>query len=79
MDIKDRARISQNNILTNSMTNAVKKNVKYLESLRTNAKTDVKPQINNLIDLYQSRKISNITTAENMILKLRTIETSTKK
>ena len=46
--------------------------------MRANAKADVKPQINNLIELYQTRKISNVTTEEKMILKLRTIEASTK-
>ena len=66
-------------ISTNNMTRAIKLNVKFLEGLLTNAKADVKPHISNLVDMYKNRKISNITTAENMILKLRTNLASTKK
>ena len=65
-------------ISTNNMTRAIKLNVKFLEGFLTNAKADVKPYVSNIVDMYKDRKISNITTAENMILKLRTIQASTK-
>ncbi len=49
-----------------------------MEGFLTNAKADIKPYVSNIVDTYKDRKISNITTAENMILKLRTIQASTK-
>ena len=60
-------------ISSNNMTRVVQKNIKFLEGFLTNSKADVKPNISNIIELYKSRKISNLTTAENMILKLITI------
>ena len=42
-------------------------------------KLNVKPFIRNIIELYKDRKIANITTAENMLLQLRTIDPWTKK
>ena len=66
------------NKYTNNMTRAIKINAKLLDGFLTNAKADIKPYVTNLFDMYKNRKISNITTAENMILKLRTIQTSTK-
>ena len=65
-------------ISTNNVTRAIKLNVEFLEGFLTNAKADVKPYVSNIVDMYKDRKISNITTAENMILKLRTIQASTK-
>ena len=63
---------------TYNMNNTIKKNVQYLEASLSYAKADVKPFIRNIIDLYKDRKIANITTAENMLLQLRTIDPRTK-
>ena len=63
---------------TNYMSNTIKKNVQYLQASLSYAKADVKPFINNIIELYKGRKIANITTSENMILQLRTIDSWTK-
>ena len=60
------------------MSNTIKKNVQYLQASLSYAKADVKPLINNIIELYKDTKIANITTAENMILQLRTIDARTK-
>ena len=65
-------------ISTNNMSNTIKKNVQYLQASLSYAKADVKPFISNIIELYKDRKIANITTAENMILQLRTIDSWTK-
>jgi hypothetical protein len=62
----------------NNMTKVIQKNINFLEGFLTNSKADVKPNISNIIDLYKNRSISNLTTAENMILKLRTITPKTK-
>ena len=61
------------------MNNAIRKNVQYLEASLSYAKADVKPFIRNIIELYKDRKIANITTAENMLLQLRTFDPWTKK
>ena len=61
-----------------NMNNTIKKNVQYLEASLSYAKADVKPFIRNIIELYKDRKIANITTAENMLLQLRTIDPWTK-
>ena len=66
-------------ISTSNMNNTIKKNVQYLEASLSYAKADVKPFIGNVIELYKDRKIANITTAENMLLQLRTIDPWTKK
>ena len=66
-------------ISTYNMNNTIKKNVQYLEASLSYAKADVKPFIRNIIELYKDRKIANITTAENMLLQLRTIDPWTKK
>ena len=63
---------------TYNMNNTIKKNVQYLEASLSYAKADVKPFIRNVIELYKDRKIANITTAENMLLQLRTIDPWTK-
>ena len=65
-------------ISTYTMNNTIRKNVQYLEASLSYAKADVKPFIRNVIDLYKDRKIANITTAENMLLQLRTIDSWTK-
>jgi len=46
------------------------KNIKYLTYLGSNAKGDIKDKVNNLIKLYSEGKITQIQTAENIILKL---------
>ena len=61
-------------ISTYNMNNTIKNNVQYLEAALSYAKADVKPFIRNIIELYKDRKIANITTAENMLLQLRTID-----
>ena len=61
------------------MNNTIKNNVQYLEASLSYAKADVRPFIRNIIELYKDRKIANITTAENMLLQLRTIDPWTKK
>ena len=66
-------------ISTYNLNNTIKKNVQYLEASLSYAKADVKPFIRNIIELYKDRKIANITTAENMLLQLRTIDPWTKK
>ena len=66
-------------ISTYNMNNTIKKNVQYLEASLSYAKADVKPFIRNVIELYKDRQIANITTAENMLLQLRTIDPWTKK
>ena len=66
-------------ISTYNMNNTIKNNVQYLEASLSYAKADVKPFIRNIIELYKDRKIANITTAENMLLQLRTIDPWTKK
>ena len=65
-------------IFHNNMTKVIQKNIKVLEGFLTNSKADVKPNISNIIELYKNRSISNLTTAENMILKLRTATPNTK-
>ena len=67
-------KISYNNISKN-----MKRNIAYLEGFITNSKTSIKDNVKTLVQLYKDRKISNLTTAENMIIKLRTIQPSTQK
>ena len=56
------------------MSKKIKANIAYLQGFLKTAKPEISNKISNLIDLYGSRKISNFTTAENMILKLRTAD-----
>ena len=65
-------------ISSNSMTKAMIYNIRRLENFLTHSKPAVKDEVKNIVELYKARQIQNITTAENMILKLRTIEPSTK-
>ena len=65
-------------ISSNNMSKIVKRNVKFLNGFIANSKVDIKDSVKTIIQLYEDRKISNITTAENMILKLRTIKPSTR-
>ena len=50
-----------------------------MEGFITNSKTSIKDNVKTLVQLYKDRKISNFTTAEHMIIKLRTIQPSTQK
>ena len=46
------------------------KHSKYLTFLGRNASTNVKDKVNNIIKLYDDGKISQLQTAENILLKL---------
>ena len=48
----------------------LKNNLKFLEAYRSIAKSDVKDKVNDIIQLYTIRKISNIQTARNVLDKL---------
>ena len=61
----------QMKISTINMKKNLRSNVKFLQGFLRTAKPEVKDKIHTLVDLYQSRKISNLTTAENMIMKLK--------
>ena len=60
-----------NNISYNNMSKKLKSNISFLQGFLRNAKPEIKPKVSNLVELYASRKISNLTTVENMIMKLR--------
>ena len=59
------------------MSKHTMRNMRNLEGFITNSKVDIKDNVKNIVQLYKDRKISNLTTAENMIIKLRTIQPST--
>ena len=53
------------------MSQNIKLNLNYLKCLSKNAKgEDVKEKVKNVIDLYAARKISQVQTATNTIIKL---------
>ena len=58
------------NLSLNNMSKKIKTNIAFLQGFLKTAKPEVKNKITNVIDLYSSRKITNFTTAENMIIKL---------
>ena len=63
----------EQNILSKSnyMSKNIKLNLTYLKCLSKNAKgEDVKEKVKNVIDLYAARKISQVQTATNTIIKL---------
>ena len=63
----------EQNILSKSnyMSKNIKLNLNYLKFLSKNAKgEDVKEKVKNVIDLYAARKISQVQTATNTIIKL---------
>ena len=68
----------QNKISSNNMTKTIQRNIMFLEGFITNSKADIKDNVKTIVQLYKDRKISNLTTAENMIINLRTIRPSTK-
>ncbi len=51
-------------------TKTIKYNIKFLSSLGRRAQHDVKEKVDNIVNLYTDRKISQIRTAENLITKL---------
>ena len=53
------------------LSKKIKQNIRYLKTLGRNAGAN-QDQIDNLISLYEERKISHMTTAENAILSLKT-------
>ena len=56
---------------SNYMSKNIKLNLNYLKFLSKNAKgEDVKEKVKNVIDLYAARKISQVQTATNTIVKL---------
>ena len=61
------------------MTKALKYNIRFLEGMINRSKQSVKDKVMQLTDLYKDRKISNFTTAANMIDKLRAITPKTEK
>ena len=63
----------EQNILSKSnyMSKNIKFNLNYLKFLSKNAKgEDVKEKVKNVIDLYAARKISQVQTATNTLIKL---------
>ena len=67
-------------ISSNKMSQNTIRNMRYLEGFITNSKVDIKGNVKNknVVQLYKDRKISNLTTAEHMLIKLRTIQPSTR-
>ena len=55
------------------------KNVKYLSSLARNARDDTKALADQVVKLYEQRKIINITTAENYLNKFASTNKNTRK
>ena len=58
------------NLLYNNMTKLRESNFKYLLSIARKAKGEATAKVNEITTLYKLSKISNITTAENIIRKL---------
>ena len=59
------------NYLSYNMTSKSRlRNIKYLNTLGRNARGDAVEKINEVIKLYSESKVSQISTAENMILEL---------
>jgi hypothetical protein len=61
------------------MTKIRSKNSNYLTSLGRKAKGEATPKVANIITLYNKGKISQVETAENMIIKLITTKTEKQK
>ena len=55
------------------------KNVKYLSKIAKDAKEDTKIYADQVVELYEKRKIKNITTAENYLLKFASTNKNTRK
>ena len=65
-------------ISSNNMSKNLNRNIAFLEGFITNSKADIKDNVKTIVRLYKERKISNLITAEHMIIKLRTIQPSDK-
>ena len=65
-------------ISSNNMSKNININIAFLQGFITNSKVDIKDNVKTIVQLYKDRKISNLTTAENMIMNLRTMRPSTK-
>ena len=61
---------AENNLSYNSMSKIRIKNTKYLNTLGRGARGDAEAKVNEVIKLYRDGKVSQISTAENMILDL---------
>jgi hypothetical protein len=80
MERKQEVSLNENKISSNYiMTKALKYNIRFLEGMINRSKQSVKDKVKQLTDLYKDRKISNFTTAANMIDKLRAITPKTEK
>jgi len=80
MERKKEVGLNENKISSNYiMTKALKYNIRFLEGMINRSKQSVKDKVKQLTDLYKDRKISNFTTAANMIDKLRAITPKTEK
>ena len=53
------------------MNKHILRHFNYLKKLGKNARGDTIPKVNQIIELYSSRKISQVQTAENMIMNLK--------
>ena len=80
MERKKEVSFNENKISSNYiMTKALKYNIRFLEGMINRSKQSVKDKVKQLTDLYKDRKISNFTTAANMVDKLRAITPKTEK
>ena len=59
---------TENKIFPIIMNKNILRNFNYLKKLGKNARGDAIPKVNQIIELYSSRKISQVQTAENMIM-----------
>jgi len=59
--------------VNNDMTKALKYNFLRLETLMKGSKPQVQDKVKTITDMYKDRNISNVSTAVNMIIKLRNI------
>ena len=62
--------IKKNNLINNMTSKSRLRNIKYLNTLGRNARGDAVEKVNEVIKLYRDGKVSQISTAENMILDL---------
>ena len=63
------------NLNNNNMTKTRERNSNYLISLGRRANGEATPKVNKIITLYNQSKISQLQTAENIIIKLITAKT----
>jgi hypothetical protein len=70
---------SENKISGILMSKNILRNYNFLTQLGKKAKGEAKSKVDEIIDLYKSRKISQVQTAENAIMKLISTDTKTQK